>query len=488
MNSSSIVRRARSCFSVLFLACFIATIAFAQAGRGSISGIVTDPGGAVVAGAELTLLNQATGVSQHTVTSSAGLYKFISLNPGVYQVTAGHEGFSKVQQDKINVSVDQVTEVNLTLKVGAISETVTVQAGAELVEANNSTVGSLIPAEQIDRVPLLYRNVYDLVQLSAGVIPVNGSPNSSDSMQSVQNISVGRPGVDVSADTINGSLVGSVYYMLDGSPIGVAENNSAAIIPAMNIPEDGVDEVRVETQNTPASYQSGGAGVISLVSKSGTNQLHGDVFGVFRPNALSSNDYFNKQFQLQNGLSNTPPTFHRYQEGAAIGGAIKKDKLFFFGDYEDTQQQQFEGIKTYTVPTSAEATGDFSAMSFTIYDPTLPDNPDGTRQAFPGNKIPNPNPIGALYLSKMPKCNTPSPTTCDSATTDVSPNFSMPGLDPFNSHSFDVRVDWNASDKQRIFTRFSYDKLIFATANVFPSGWDEDYAQNTTNGRNILVA
>ena len=121
--------------------------------------------------------------------------------------------------------------------------------------------------------PLVSRNVYDLIQLSAGVNAVNGSPNSSDSMQTVQNISVGRPGVDVAADTINGSLVGSVYFMIDGAPIGIAENNSAAIIPAMNIPEDGVEEVRVETQNTPASYLSGGAGVISLVSKSGTNKF-----------------------------------------------------------------------------------------------------------------------------------------------------------------------------------------------------------------------
>src|SRR6202023_3329866 len=196
----------------------------------------------------------------------------------------------------------------------------------------------------------------------------------------------------VSSATINGSIVGSVYYMLDGSPIGIAENNAAAIIPAMNIPEDGIDEVRVETQNTPASYQSGAAGVISLVSKSGTNRFHGDVFGVFRPNVLSANDYFNKQNELQQGLANTPPDFHRYQEGAAIGGPIIKNKLFFFADYEHTDQIQFEGLDTFPVPTSAERTGDFSKMGFTIYDPTRPDNPDGTRQPFPGNIIPNPNP------------------------------------------------------------------------------------------------
>ena len=243
----------------------------------------------------------------------------------------------------------------------------------------------------------------------------------------------------------------------------------------------------MKTQNTPASYQSGAAGVISLVSKSGTNRFHGDVFGVFRPNVLSANDYFNKQNELQQGLANTPPDFHRYQEGAAIGGPIIKNKLFFFADYEDTQQQQFEGIKTYTVPTSAERTGDFSAMGFTIYDPTLPDV-GGLRQPFPGNKITNPNPIGLLYLSKMPKCNIPSPTTCDSATSEGTPNFGLPGLDPFHGHRFDVRVDFAKSDRQRIFGRFSYDKLIFSTANVFPSGWDPDYAQNTTNGRNILLA
>jgi hypothetical protein len=473
--------------AILVLLC-MPLLASAQAGRGSISGVVTDPAGASVSGANVTALNRATGLTLHTVTSGAGLYTFISLNPGVYQVTASQPGFASVAQDKVTVSVDQATEVNITLRVGASTETVTVTEGAALVEPSNSTVGSLIPAEAIDRVPLLYRNVFDLIQLSAGVTSANGSPNSSDSMQSIQNISIGRPGVDVSSATINGSLVGSVYYMLDGAPIGIAENNSAAIIPAMNIPEDGVQEVRVETQNTPATYQSGGGGVISLVSKSGTNKFHGDVFGVFRPDKLSANDYFNKQTQLSSGQKNTPPPFHRYQEGGAIGGPIKRDKLFFFADYEDTQQTQFEGIDYFSVPTSAERTGDFSKMGFTIYDPTQPDV-GGLRQAFPGNKITNPNPIGLLFLSNMPKCNLPDPVSCENATADVSNNFGLPGLDPFKAHRFDVRVDWNLSEKQRIFTRFSYDHLFFTQANVFQSpGWDPNYAQNLTNGRNVLVA
>lgn len=472
-------------FTMILLVSFAS---FGQAGRGSISGTVTDPSGAAIQGAQITLANTVTGVTLHTTTNSAGLYSFVSLNPGVYQITAAQTGFVTTVKPLVGVDVDQVTEANVQMKIGPATETVTVREQASLVEPSNSTVGSLITSATIDRVPLVSRNVYDLVQLSAGVNAVNGSPNSSDSMQSIQNISVGRPGVDVSADTFNGSLVGSVYYMLDGSPLGVAENNSAAIIPAMSVPEDGISEVRVETQNTPASYQSGGAGVISLVSKSGTNEFHGDLFGVFRPNVLAANDYFVKQQQGLNGEPNSPPSFYRYQEGGAVGGPIKKDKLFFFGDYEDTQEQQFEGLKTFAVPTTAERTGDFSQMGFTIYDPTLPDKPDGTRQPFSGNIIPNPNPIALLYLSQMPKCNIPDPTTCDQATSDVSPNYAAPGLDPLHAHKFDIRADWNESEKQHIFARFSYDRLNFSTANVFPSGWDPDYAQNVTNGRNILVA
>ena len=183
MNSRGLITGiVRGCCGLLFTFLF-SLASFGQAGRGSVSGTVTDPGGALIAGAEVTLKNPATGVSQHTVTSSAGLYTFISLNPGVYQVNASQTGFKGTVRDNITVNVDQVTEVNITLQVGAQSETVTVAAGTELVEATNSTVGSLIGSETIDRVPLLYRNVYDLIQLSAGVTPPNGSPNSSDSMQ-----------------------------------------------------------------------------------------------------------------------------------------------------------------------------------------------------------------------------------------------------------------------------------------------------------------
>ena len=488
--------RTRRILSVTMLAMCCGTAALGQGGRGGINGVVTDPSGAVVAGAQVTAESDATGVVQSTVTTGSGLYSFVSLAPGSYHVTAVHKGFETVVQDNVTVSVDQVSTVNIKLQVGSVNQVVTVTSTTDLVDTSNSTVGQLIDAATIDRVPLLTRNVYELVQLSAGVTPANGSPNSSSS-EAIINISTGRPNVDVSSYTINGAIQGSVYYMLDGSPLGVAEQNAAAIIPAMDIPEDGVDEVRVETQNTPASYQSGGAGVISLVSKSGGEKYHGDGFVVLRPDVLAANDYFNKQSQLLAGTANQTPSFHRYQEGGAIGGPVPfgklKKKLFFFADYEATQQQQFDGSNTFAVPTSAERIGDFSNDNFTIYDPTQPDITTGalagTRQPVPGNKIANPNPIALKFLSEYPKCNYPSPSTCDQASSLPSSGYNLyvPGLDPTTQQKFDIRGDYYLSEKQRLFSRFSFDRLFTSGVNAFGNDWDLNYAQNITNGRNVIV-
>ena len=220
-----------------------------QAGRGSINGSITDQTGAIVPGAAVTLRNTASGVTLHAVANSSGDYAFISLNPGSYSITATETGFVTVVRNDISVTVDQATTVNLTLRVGSVSNVVTVKGSTGLNESTNSTVGVLISSATIDRVPLLTRDVYDLVQLSPGVTPANGAANSSSS-QAISSITSGRPGINVSSYTINGAIAGSVYYMVDGSPIGVAENNAAAILPAMVIPEDAIQETRVETQNT----------------------------------------------------------------------------------------------------------------------------------------------------------------------------------------------------------------------------------------------
>jgi hypothetical protein len=486
---NAIVKTARNLLSACILFLCAGSVAFAQAGRGSISGLVSDPSGAIVNGASVTALNHATGVTLHTVTSAAGLYSFVSLTPGVYVVTASQKGFESVAQDNVLVTVDQVSTVNIALKVGMFTETVTVSTAPELVDTSNSTVGQLIDSATIDRFPTLDRNIYDLIQLSAGVTPANGSANSGNS-EGIQNISTGRPGVDVSSYTINGAIQGSVYYMLDGSPLGVAENNIAAIIPAMEIPEDGVEEFRVETQNTPASYQSGGAGVISLVSKSGGDQFHGDAFVYLRPDILSANDYFIKQDQLSIGEPNQPLSFHRYQEGGAIGGPIVHKKLFFFGDYEATQQQSFDNSNIYTVPTSFERNGDFSNDTATIYNPLVADV-GGLRQEFPTHNVITSytplNPTAVAFLSHLPACNYPSPSTCNADTGNHLNNLRIPGLDPLRAQRFDIRMDYYKSERQRFFSRFSFARVFLSGVNAYGNDWDPNYAQNSTNARNFII-
>ncbi len=455
--------------------------AFAQAGRGGLSGLVNDPTGAVIPGAAVTLQSASTGVSLSTVTTGSGLYSFVSLSPATYQLTVSHPGFQTVVQKNIVITVDQVSTFNITLQPGAINQVVTVSAAPELVETSNSTVGQLITAPMIDRVPLITRDVYELVQLSAGVNPTNGTPNAVDT----QGIYNSRPGADVSGYTINGALQGSVYYLLDGSPIGIAENNLAVLIPAFQVPLDAVQEYRVETQNVPATYQSGGAGVISLVSKSGSNQFHGDAFAYIRPNAFAANDTFVKASQLANGQPNQPADFHRYQQGGSFGGPILHNKLFFFADYEATQQDILQ-TGSYTVPTAAERTGDFSADAFTIYNPLAPDLANGQRQPFAGNVIPpgDQNPIALKYAQQFPLPNQPG-----SGAYHIN-NYFGSGLDPNNSQKFDIRLDYYHSEKQRIFGRFSFDRLKFGDADLYGASniYDPHYYQNITNGRNVLIA
>jgi hypothetical protein len=491
-TKNTVVQR---CLCVCILILCASAVVFAQAGRGSVSGLVTDPAGAVVAGAKVTLLNRANGVEQHSVTNAEGLYTFISLNPGVYKVTASQKSFESVAQDNVNVTVDQLSTVNIALRVGAVTDTVTVTEGVDLMETSNSTVGQLISPETIDRVPMLTRDVYELIQLSGGVTPVNGSPNSSQSSV-VQNISNGYPNLDVSAYTVNGSVQGTVYYMYDGSPLGVA--TGASVAPALHTPEDAIGEFRVETQETPASYQSGGAGVISLVSKSGGNQFHGDGFVVIRPDILSANEYFNKQYELSAtpALPNTPPSFHRYQEGGAIGGPILHKKLFFFADYEATQQALFDPYNRYTVPTAAELQGDFTAdPEIKIFDP-IATNPDGSRNQFvgtnsgPGCATPQPNCIPQSYLNPIAQtflAHLPLPNVAPQGSQNFN-NFYAPGVDPSTAHKFDIRTDYYLSEKQHLFSRFSFERLYLAGVNAFNNAWDSNYAQDITNGRNILLA
>jgi len=248
---------------------------------------------------------------------------------------------------------------------------------------------------------------------------VNGSPNSSDSMQSIQNISVGRPGVDVSATpSTDRSWVRSTTWST-AHRLASQKTTPPPLFPPWKSRRWRGGSSR-RNPNTPASYQSGGAGVISLVTKSGTNKIHGDIFGEFRPDVLAANDGFNKDSEIANGQANTPPSFYRYQEGGAIGGAIKKDKLFFFGDYEDTQQEQFEGLKTYNAPRvwkERAISRRWGLPSTILLSPII----RWYAASLPRQHHPRIQTHRLALLGEYAKCNYPTPSTCDQATTDLNP-------------------------------------------------------------------
>lgn len=474
--------------AIITLPALLATLALAQGGLGAVSGLVTDTSGAPVPAASVTLINPATGQVQHSQTSSAGLYAFQALNPGTYVVRVAHKGFTTVQQAKVTVAVDHSTAVNITLHPGAVHQVVEVSAAPGLAATANTTVGQLIGAAILNRVPLVTRDVYQLAQLTPGITPVDGVSNNTDFNA--------RPGAEVSGYTINGGLQGSLYYSLDGSPIGIGENNLGALIPAFQPPLDAIQEYRVETNNVSATQQASGAGLISLVTKSGTNRFHGDLFVYGRPNALAANDAFAKAAQIEAGQPNKPLNYHRYQEGGSIGGPILHNKLFFFADYEATQQDTLQ-TGTYTVPTIAERAGNFSADPFTIYNPLVPDNtnptclnaaggPDCSRQPFAGNIIPQKdiNPIAKAYTQYFPL-----PNQAGTGPYHVN-NFYATGLDPDYEQKFDIRIDANVSDSQHIFGRFSFGRLRFGNADLYGQSniFDPNYYQNITNDRNIELA
>jgi len=449
------------------------------AGRGSLNGLVTDTSGAVVPNVPVTLTDDATGVALQGKTSGAGLYSFVSLIPGTYRLEVSAKGFQTTVRDQISIAVDQAETVNVILKLGSQTQTVTVSAAEDITATTSSTTGQLITSETINRLPLVQRDVFQLALLSPGVIPQDGNITSLDS---------GRD--QVSLFSINGAQQGTIYYILDGSPLTIGENNQGVVIPALEPPEDSIQEFRMELNTTPASVQTGAAGVISLVSKSGTNQFHGDGFAWIRPDGLDANDYFNN-------LNGVPiPDFHRYQWGGSIGGPIRKDKFFFFGDYEGTQQAT-AGQLTATVPTTAEKSGDFSGDSgVTIYNPfnfgtsNCPDDSNGNPitpcpQPFPNNQLlpsgqGSINSIAQKYLQYWP-----GPTTTGVGDYHIN-NFFAAGSHPETDQRFDIRLDDNLSQSQHLFGRIS----IHRENDTAPNFFHNDFftaGKNFDHDGNLLI-
>jgi outer membrane receptor protein involved in Fe transport len=309
----------------------------AQDATGRIIGNVTDPSGASVAGAKITVVNVGTKITTMATTDNAGFYQVLSLPIGYYDVTVEKTGFEKVVFTKQQLQISQSLRLDAALVIGKQTESIEVSSQAANVETVNQTIGTSVVGETIQRAPLNGRNVLDLAALQPGVTETNADSGAAGSY------------------SVAGGRSDSVTFLLDGATNNDLLSNEVVFNPN----PDTIAEFRIMESNYSAEYGRNGGGVISVVTKSGTNDWHGSAFEFLRNDAFNANLFFNK--------SNPDPTqrlprpvLKRNQYGATFGGPIKKDKFFFFVGYQGQRLTQQEESGSFPVFTPQQLNGDFS--------------------------------------------------------------------------------------------------------------------------------
>src|SRR6266567_1500145 len=321
---------------VCVLSLVFADVLRAQVDRGSVAGTVTDSSGAIVPGAAITLTNVATDQSTKLTTDTSGSYVANLLHIGTYRVAAEKEGFQKTIQENVEVGVNQVVKVDLILRVGAVTQTVDVSALPPLVQTESSSLGSVLNTGQIVQLPLNERNFIGLAYLTPGA---NSGMTGSNASGGVFENERGNEALSV-----NGLRVSNNNYLLDG-----VDNNEFGLGGIIALPPpDAIQEFRIEENSMSAEFGRGGAAV-NVALKSGSNEVHGGVYEFLRNDKLDARNFFD---------ADRAP-FRRNQFGGFLGGPIKRDKAFLFGDYQGFRRRQ--GLTSIsTVPNALERTGDFS--------------------------------------------------------------------------------------------------------------------------------
>ena len=312
---------------------------------GSLLGTITDPSGGPVPGARVAAIETATAVKQTITTDSRGFYSFQSLPVGRYDVEVQASGFQSLRRAGVVIDVNSKVVVDAALAVGEKTDAVTVSETAAHVETVDTQRGEVITGKQMTAVPLVGRSYTDLLALQSGVVPVTSL--TSDTQQDV-GVSAFSPSGDLNPGTIsiNGQREFANSFVLNGSDVEEDVNMGTAIIPNL----DSIAEFRILTSNFDAEYGEFSGGQISVVTKSGTNALHGDLFEFLRNTDLDARNYF----------SPTRGEFDQNQFGGTIGGPIRKNKVFFFADYQGTRSTQGIDTGEIPVPSSQDRAGNLA--------------------------------------------------------------------------------------------------------------------------------
>jgi hypothetical protein len=302
---------------ILALLAILVPCAFGQS-TSQLNGNVTDPSGASVAGAKIVLTEIATGFHRTATSNSSGLYQFLDVPPGDYKLEANAKGFAPFVASKITLLVKVPSTIPIRFQVAGTQESVTVEGEAPLINRTDATLGNVVESNQISELPIANRNVVELLSLQPGVAFLGDQVNQS---------------TDTRSGAVNGLRSDQSNVQLDG--IGVNDqNNGYAFTSVLYVPPDSVEEFRVTTANSNADSGYSSGAQVSLVTKSGTNAFHGSLYEYNRNTVFSANDPFLKASQLSSGQSNTAPKLQINWFGATLGGPIKKNRLFFFANYE----------------------------------------------------------------------------------------------------------------------------------------------------------
>lgn len=409
---------------------------------GAITGYVSDASGAVVADAAVEATNTATGVTDQSVTNGDGVYRFSSLIPGTYTITISKPGFAKFTRQAISVETGTSVRIDASLPVASVATAVNVTGEAPILQTDSAEVSQVVPAQEVNSLPTFGRNITRLSLLAPGAFMAGGQLDLHPE----------NAGEDFNVN-INGAQTNNNSHLLDGvDNTEVIQGYSLLVVS-----QDAVQEVKLTTSDYDAEYGHVDGGVWQVTTKSGTNQLHGSVFEYYRSNDFFAADSFSQPNGVPQNVWN--------QFGGSLGGPIKKDKLFFFGDFQG-MRNHFATSSLYTTPIDAFKAGDFSSIAATdpIYDPST-GNPDGTgRTQISCNGVLNvicPNRISPAAKNLLALL--PEPTVLGQ----INNNFTVARPALFDQNQFDTRVDYFVTPKTVVFGKFSYFNASFYTNNVF---------------------
>ena len=330
------------CFAFLVAIIVLAlapTSGWSQNVYGTIAGTVTDTSGAAVANAIVTLTNLDTAQKRSIETDSSGNYTFVNILPGRYKLEGEKTGFKKFVREPILVQIESGLRVDISLPVGAQTETVEVTGEAPLLQPETNSLGQVVEQRTVTELPLNGRNPLALVGLVPGVVP-QGTPSAGNSSAGNP---VGANPFALGDFQVGGGMAGQSQILIDGVPTNGAYLNVVTVIPT----QDAIEEFKVQTNNLGPEYGRFAGGVINLSTKSGTNTFHGSAYEFLRNKVLNANGFFDNS----SGLARPP--FTQNQFGANVGGPVLKDRLFFFSSYEGFRQRQGNVFLGW-VPTQAE--------------------------------------------------------------------------------------------------------------------------------------